>query len=94
MSRPAPEIRLSTEEKETLLRWMRSTKAEQRMVQKFGFPRPFAFVRKLVHGALKMRGWVVRILPARKTPNFFADRRNRTYPHGYEIAKLGPPNVD
>jgi len=24
MSRPAPEIRLSTEEQETLLRWMRS----------------------------------------------------------------------
>jgi hypothetical protein len=34
MSRPAPEIRLSTEEKETLLRWMRSSKAEQRMVQR------------------------------------------------------------
>src|SRR5437868_12272107 len=31
MSRPAPEIRLSTEEKETLLRWMRSSKAEQRI---------------------------------------------------------------
>jgi transposase-like protein len=34
MSRPALEIRLSTEEKETLLRWMRSSKAEQRMVQR------------------------------------------------------------
>ena len=34
MSRPAPEIHLSTEEKETLLRWMRSSKAEQRMVQR------------------------------------------------------------
>src|SRR5207253_8359340 len=34
MSRPAPEIRLSTEGKETLLRWMRSSKAEQRMVQR------------------------------------------------------------
>ena len=34
MSRPAPEIRLSTEEKETLLRWMRSSKSEQRMVQR------------------------------------------------------------
>src|SRR5437667_11005562 len=34
MSRPAPEIRLSTEEKETLLRWMRSSKTEQRLVQR------------------------------------------------------------
>src|SRR6516162_6729843 len=34
MSRPAPEIRLSTEEKEILLRWMRSSKTEQRMVER------------------------------------------------------------
>jgi transposase len=34
MSRPAPEIQLSTEEKETLLHWMRSTKTEQRMVER------------------------------------------------------------
>src|SRR5215475_2807940 len=34
MSRPAPKIQLSTKEKETLLRWMRSTKTEQRMVQR------------------------------------------------------------
>ena len=34
MSRPAPEILLSSEEKETLLRWMRSSKSEQRMVQR------------------------------------------------------------
>ena len=57
----------------------------------FGFPRPFAFMRKLVNGALKMHGRVVRILPARTTPNFFSDRRNRTYPYGFELAKLGPP---
>src|SRR5215470_6306878 len=34
MSRPAPEIRLSTKEKEILLRWMRSAKTEQRMVER------------------------------------------------------------
>ena len=34
MSRPAPQIQLSTEEKETLLHWMRSTKTEQRMVER------------------------------------------------------------
>jgi transposase len=34
MSRPAPKIQLSPEEKETLLRWMRSAKTEQRMVQR------------------------------------------------------------
>jgi transposase len=34
MGRPAPKIQLSTEEKETLLRWMRSSKTEQRLVQR------------------------------------------------------------
>ena len=34
MSRPGPEIRLSTKEKKILLRWMRSPKSEQRMVQR------------------------------------------------------------
>ena len=34
MGRPAPKIELSAEEKETLLRWMRSTKTERRMVER------------------------------------------------------------
>jgi len=34
MSRPAPKIQLSAEEKETLLRWMRSTKTERRIVER------------------------------------------------------------
>ena len=34
MSRPAPKIQLSSEEKETLLRWIRSPKAEQRIVER------------------------------------------------------------
>ena len=34
MGRPAPQIRLSAEEKETLLSWMRSSKTEQRRVER------------------------------------------------------------
>src|SRR5215471_2661415 len=34
MSRPAPGIRLSTKERETLLSWTRSSKSEQRMAQR------------------------------------------------------------
>src|SRR5499427_9658248 len=34
MSRPAPKIQLSAEEKETLLRWMRNSKTERRMVDR------------------------------------------------------------
>ena len=77
-----------------LVRWGIYALLDDAMLASFGFPRPFVFMRKLVNGALKMRGWVVRMLPARRTPNFFTDRRNRTYPRGYEIAKLGPPKAD
>jgi ER-bound oxygenase mpaB/B'/Rubber oxygenase, catalytic domain len=77
-----------------LVRWGIYALLDDAMLASFGFPRPFAFMRKLVNGALKIRGSVVRMLPARRTPNFFTDRRNRTYPRGYEIAKLGPPKAD
>ena len=76
------------------VRWGVYSLLDDSMLESFGFPRPFPFVRKLVHGALKTRAWIVRLLPARRTPNFFCDRRNRTYPRGYELAKLGPPKVD
>ena len=77
-----------------LLRWGIYALLDDEMLASFGFPRPFVFIRKLVSGALIARGRIVRILPARKTPNFFTDRKNRSYPVGYEIAKLGPPDLD
>ena len=77
-----------------MVRWGIYALLDDAMLASFGFPRPFGFMRQLVSGALKLRGRIVWILPARKTPNFFTDRRNRTYPRGYEIAELGPPNVD
>jgi hypothetical protein len=77
-----------------LVRWGIYALLDDAMLASFGFPRPFGFMRQLVSGALKLRGRIVCILPARKTSNFFTDRRNRTYPRGYEIAELGPPNVD
>lgn len=70
-----------------LVRWGIYALLDDPMLASFGFPRPYPFIRKLVSGALTMHGWVVRVLPARKTPNFFTDRRNVTYPHGYEISK-------
>ena len=76
-----------------MVRWIYAL-LDDAMLASFGFPRPFGFMRQLVSGALKLRGRIVWILPVRKTPNFFTDRRNRTYPRGYEIAELGPPNVD
>ena len=77
-----------------LVRWGIYALLDDAMLASFGFPRPFVFVRKLVSGALITRGWIVGLLPARKTPNFFTDRRNRSYPFGYKIERLGPPDLD
>ena len=54
MSRPAPKISLSSEEKETLLRWMRSPKSEQRMVER-------ARVILLASGGLSGRAIALRM---------------------------------
>ncbi len=66
---------------------------DEPMLEAFGFPRPFGFMPPLARSALKMRGKFVRFLPPRKQPHFFTDIPNRTYPHGYEIAELGPPRM-
>ena len=63
------------------------------MLAAFGFPKPLPFSRALAAGGLRLRGYAVRWLPPRKTPNFFTGRKNRTYPHGYQIGQLGPPQL-
>jgi hypothetical protein len=63
------------------------------MLAAFGFPRSLPLTRPLLRGALRLRGHVVRWLPARTRPQFFTDNPNRTHPHGYEISKLGPPRM-
>ncbi len=63
------------------------------MLQSFGFPKPFPGMRPFVTGLLKLRGRIIRFLPPRTQPHFFTDDKNRTYPQGYEITKLGPPKL-
>ena len=63
------------------------------IIASFGFPRPLPFTRPLLRGALKLRGQMVRWLPPRRIAHFFTDDRNRTYPQGYEIGKLGPERL-
>lgn len=57
----------------------------------FGFPKPSPRWRALVRIALRIRGRLVRWLPARRAPHFFTDAPNRSYPNGYDIHQLGPP---
>jgi hypothetical protein len=66
---------------------------DDQMLAAFGFPRPLPGTRALLRAVLTLRGRVVRWLPPRAKGHFFTDNRNRTYPHGYEIARLGPPSL-
>jgi ER-bound oxygenase mpaB/B'/Rubber oxygenase, catalytic domain len=63
------------------------------MIAAFGFPKPLPLTRSLLRAALRLRGRAVRWLPARRSPYFFTDTRNRTYPLGYRISELGPPRL-
>lgn len=63
------------------------------MLDAFGFPRPLPGLRGLLDGALKLRGRILRRLPARRAPNFFTRRPTRTHPAGYQIDALGPPRL-
>ncbi len=65
---------------------------DEPLIEAFGFPRPSRFLRGLVNGALKLRGWLVRWLPPRKKPRLRTELGHHTYPaKGYVIEQLGPP---
>jgi hypothetical protein len=64
---------------------------DEPLLTAFGFPRPSPSLRRLVEGALRLRGRAVRLLPARRRPVIRTELKHRSYPHGYFIEELGPP---
>ena len=57
----------------------------------FGFPKPSRAMRTVVSGALKLRAFVIRLLPRRRRPVLRTEMKHRTYPEGYVMGDLGPP---
>jgi hypothetical protein len=56
----------------------------------FRYTRPPAPVRRLVRAALRARGRVVAMLPARRRPRHSPDMPTiRSYPDGYDVDALG-----
>lgn len=56
----------------------------------FGYPHPPAWFERASHGALRLRGRVVALLPARRTPQLNRDlERVRSYPGGFLVERLG-----
>jgi hypothetical protein len=58
-----------------------------------GLPRPSTRERAAAEAAVRVRAALVRRLPARRRPVFRTLERHRTYPDGYEIPRLGPPDA-
>jgi len=63
------------------------------MVQAFGFPTPQPWQRRLVEQVLRSRGNLLRYFPPRQTPSFYSDEPQRSYPHGYDLTDIGPPQM-
>src|SRR3990172_1438287 len=63
---------------------------DEPLLEAFGFPKPPPALRRLVEGALNMRGRLIRLLPERRKPRLRTGPRRPTYPKGYHIEALGP----
>jgi ER-bound oxygenase mpaB/B'/Rubber oxygenase, catalytic domain len=67
---------------------------DDRLLDAFGFPRPWPGMRRLVSLGLKVRAGILRRLPARRYPRRRTEARPRSYPRGYRIEELGPHGTD
>jgi hypothetical protein len=66
---------------------------DEPLLEAFGFPRPSRLLRSLTGAGLRLRAGLVGLLPARKRPRLRTEERHPSYPAGYTIEQLGPPEV-
>lgn len=59
----------------------------------FGFPKAPRWAEIVAVGGMKLRARLLRWLPPRRKPRRFTQERSRSYPHGYQIERLGPPDA-
>lgn len=60
----------------------------------FGFPKQARWLTAFLTAGLKFRAILLRYLfPPRRRPWHFTQAPNRTYPAGYQIEGLGPPDI-
>ena len=63
------------------------------MLDALGWEHPSRQSRQFIEAILKLRGRLLRMLPARRVPQFFTDLPSLSYPQGYELKDLGPPSL-
>ena len=57
----------------------------------FGYPRPWPLVSAVMHGGLLLAGKSMRFMPPRREPCLVTKGKIRSYPDGYRLEELGPP---
>lgn len=70
---------------------------DQRLLTGLGYPRPATPIVTLTQRGLMLRGALLRLFPARRSPAKVANyQRMRSYPGGYSLAHLGtfPPSEE
>lgn len=61
------------------------------LITAFGFPAPAPHHRRFVAFLLRSRGHWLNYLPPRLRSQFYVDEPQRSYPHGFTLADVGPP---
>jgi hypothetical protein len=66
---------------------------DETMLEAFGFEHPPQPLGWAVVTSLKIRSSALRLFLPRRKASFFTDAPNRSYPNGYQLAELGPPQI-
>ena len=65
---------------------------DDKVLTAFGFETPSELMRTVVAKGLRGRARVLAYLPKRRFPRLRTEGKHRSYPQGYIIEKLGPPD--
>lgn len=63
---------------------------DEPLLEAFQFPPAPSWLAAVVHPAIKLRSRLARVLRPRTKPLLRTQMRPRSYPQGYEVAKIGP----
>lgn len=63
------------------------------LLQALGWQPAPLLLTAVLRKCLQLRSRLLRQLPPRQLPDFFADQDIRSYPRGYELEDIGPPSL-
>ncbi|MEM1256324.1 MAG: oxygenase MpaB family protein [Cyanobacteria bacterium P01_H01_bin.21] len=66
---------------------------DEPLLNALGWQSAPTLLTQLLKTSLKLRSRLLRKLPPRSLPDFFADQSIRSYPQGYGVKDIGPPSL-